>query len=104
MSDAVVERLAKVEEKINNSNQRIAKQEDEITSLRESRHIHNGMISNHTGILVGLESALKSLSEQMRSNTHILSSFRGMAITAIVMGGTFISFCVFVGGNLLKWW
>lgn len=107
----MVERMARVEEKAASAHKRIDTNDKEILSLRESRHAHANEIQRHTGILDGMEKAITNLikateaqAQKISDNTKVLSDFRVMAATAILMGGGFIGFVVFVGGNILKWW
>lgn len=103
MSD-IGERMSKVETTLQSHDK-------EIESLRESRHVHNGMIHNHTGILSGIEGAVKALSVQMKQNNAVISkfeshlaSFKGMVVATIFLISVFTSFTIYVGGTLLKWW
>ncbi len=72
--------------------------------LEESRHKHSGRIHVVEGILVGMETAVNKLTKSTDNNTALLRDFKIMAITAVFMGGGFITFCGFVGGKLLHWW
>lgn len=99
----VKERIARVEEQASSAHKRIDEGYREIESLRDSRHEHSnqihqqmGIITTHTTILTGMESAVKEL-------TQAVFSFKIMALTALYMGGAFIAFCGFVGGKLLHW-
>jgi len=92
--------------------------DNEILSLRDSRHHHAGFLQKHDGmfesyniIISGIKEAIDKLTASHEkstaataANTKELFSFKVMAMTAIFMGGGFISFCVFVGGKLLNWW
>lgn len=85
--------------------------EGEILSLRDSRHNHAGFLQKHDGmfesyniVIDGIKSSIDNLIEATDKNTNTIFSFKIMAMTAIFMGGGFISFCVFVGGALLHWW
>ncbi len=99
----VKERMARVEEQVSSAHKRLDTSDKEIDSLRDSRHDHSNkihqqmtIVSTHSAILSGIEGAVRELTENV-------FAFKIMAATAIVMGGGFISFCVFVGGKLLHW-
>ena len=100
----IKERVAIVEQVAANGHKRLDSHDNEISALRDARHKHANAIQKqititdiHTGILSGIEGAVKEL-------TKAVFSFRVMALTAITMGGGFVAFCGFVGGKLLHWW
>lgn len=105
------ERLNKLEikvsgvlEKTDSAHKRLDDHAGEIKSLRDSRHEHAGYIQRHDGIILGIESAVTGLNKTVVQNTKSIVELITMARTAIVMGGGFISFVVFAGGKILKWW
>ena len=106
-----IERLAVVEQVAASAHKRLDTHDDELKIQRDARHLHANVIQRHTGMLeshsevfVGIKDALKELAGNTRQNTSAIFRFEAMAITAIIMGGGFITFCGFVGGKLLHWW
>lgn len=90
---------------------RFNRQNKEILSLRDSRHELNTMTQIHDCILTSIKRSMSILADTVKEqakatsdNTKTLDEFKTMAATAIYMGAGFITFCVFVGGKILKWW
>jgi hypothetical protein len=101
-------RLAVVEVKVEEIEDKHGK---EILELRNHKHAqsntlqkHEGMFDSYNIILKGIKDGIESLTTATEKNTKAIFSFRVMAGTAIFMGGGFIGFVVFVGGQLLHWW
>jgi chromosome segregation ATPase len=114
----IKERMARLEEHKTAINKRLDDNDEEVKSLRDSRHIHNGMLNNHTGILQGIETSIGNLvsstnfqSTRTEENTAALRDIKVMASTFLKMMQWFFLFCsiigtsfAFVGGKLLHWW
>ena len=88
MSDELHERVAVVEQNIKTFDRRIDVVDIEIKSLRASRHDHNGILQNHTGILKGigeqivkLTTAIDKQSKEQAANTKAISDFKVMGRT-----------------------
>ena len=105
------ERLAIVEQVAASAHKRLDGHDYEFKVQRGARHLHaneiqkhTGMLESHSEIFTGIKDALKEVAAATRHNTDAIFSFKIMAMTAIFMGGGFITFCGFVGGKLLGWW
>lgn len=100
----IKERVAIVEQVAASSHKRIDSHDNEILSLRESRHKHANDIQKHTGFIELHTDILSGITAAVKDLTKSVDSFKVMAATAMVMGSVFITFCGFVGGKLLGWW
>ena len=97
--------------KLNNLEGRQKVHSEEIDLLNQHRELHSielqkhtSIIDNYADILAGIKEVIKDLTAATRHNTDTIFSFKIMAMTAIFMGGGFITFVVFAGGKILKWW
>jgi len=97
-------RMAKIETSFESVKEKLDTHGVEIKSLRDSRHKHSGILQNHTGILTGLQESVDRLIVNLSENTGAIRDFKTIVITAMFMGAGFISFVVFVGGKIIKWW
>jgi len=66
MSDDIKERIAKVEEVASSAHKRLDDNLVEIKGLREAKHDLYGKLHSHAGILVGMETAVKGLTDTVK--------------------------------------
>ena len=104
MSNEIPERVAIVEQIAASAHKRIDTHADEIKGLRGSRHEHSNMLQRHQGVISQHSEILTRLEVTVAKVTDAAVSIKAIATTAIFMGAGFVGFCVFVAGEILKWW
>lgn len=108
-------RVIEAKEKADSAHKRLDEHHAEILSLRESRHKHAGELQSHGGLISGaienigkLEAAIDKLTEATKLASKGWQDFKLVAVTGffvtMFLGSGFIAFCVFVAGEVLKWW
>ncbi len=105
------ERIDKIEDKQSTATidiavitERVDKHDGLLDFLEKSRHKDSGRVHVVEGILAGIDTSVNKLITSTDKNTKSVDAFKIMAMTAIVMGSAFITFCGFIGGKLLHWW
>lgn len=111
----ILKSVIESKEKADSAHKRLDEHHAEILSLRESRHRHSGELQSHSGMINGivsnvgkLESAIDKLAIATEQASQGWQDFKLVAVTGFIvtmfLGSGFIAFCVFVAGELLKWW
>lgn len=104
-------RVTKLESEVENSRGLIAAQQDEIKSLRESRHEHSGMLLTHKMSLSGLEKTVEKISSSLDRLTDSVDNITlkankvfWMICGGVTVGSGIVTFLYFIGKEVLHVW
>lgn len=111
----LVAQIVEAKERADSAHKRVDEHHAEILSLRESRHKLAGELQSHGGLIASaiknnskLEAAIDKLTEATQQARKEWQDFKLVVVTGffvtMFLGSGFIAFCVFVAGEVLKWW